>query len=278
MTALYTTVSGREGFYLKQDEKLFWFEDQELIERVWNTLNHLHHSEFEIPSSYRVELKEACSSDCCTMDGKCENCQKPAQLAVLIPVEQSKQKHPFGKQLPDDGAIALDKVLHGQKDEVTEGAEVPERADGYYWVKVKDLKSYWMIAQWIHQRWIITCDTDTYEDKNFEEIGERIERSSVPSESTEDTRQVQKELLELTIKAGRRLMHDFNHLLDEIPDSNVNRKEFEERAIIWRDIFYPDNGPKNYRTELHLTIDQLDSKLSKAKLRLKENGIDYLDL
>lgn len=93
----------------------------------------------------------------------------------------------------------------------------------------------------------------------------------------EDQQQIQKELLELTIKAGRRLMHDFDHLLNELPKSNINKKEYEERAKLWRDIFYADNGPKNYRTELHLIIDRLEIKCSMLEDRLKKYGLNHID-
>lgn len=59
-----------------------------------------------------------------------------------------------------------------------------------------------------------------------------------------DQIEIQKELLELMIKAGRRLMHDFKHMLNEVPKDSMFKVEFEERAKMWEEIFYPDNGPK----------------------------------
>lgn len=89
----------------------------------------------------------------------------------------------------------------------------------------------------------------------------------------EDQVEVLQEMLELSIKAGRRMMHDFNHMLDEIPKNNSFKEEYRERAQIWRSIFYPDNGMKNYRADLHREIEQLEFKLSQAKKKLKEHGL-----
>ncbi len=90
----------------------------------------------------------------------------------------------------------------------------------------------------------------------------------------EDPRLIQKEMLELAIKSGRRLMHDFKHMLNEVPDSSMFKKEFEERGKMWHDIFYPDNGMKNYRSRLHQTIMDLEFELERAKKLLVEKGID----
>lgn len=90
----------------------------------------------------------------------------------------------------------------------------------------------------------------------------------------EDQFEIQKELLELSIKAGRRMMHDYKHMLSEIPANNVNRQEFQQRGKIWESIFYPDNGMKNYRSELHLEIDNLRISLKIAQDLLIKHGID----
>jgi hypothetical protein len=90
----------------------------------------------------------------------------------------------------------------------------------------------------------------------------------------EDIRDIQKETLELVIKAGRRLMHDFDHLLNEVPKGNDQKSMYEQRAKLWRNIFYPDDGPKNYRSTLHQEIMNLEYQLSKAKKLLIEHGID----
>jgi hypothetical protein len=43
---------------------------------------------------------------------------------------------------------------------------------------------------------------------------------------------------------------------------------------VWEDIFYPDHGMKNYRSELHQTMINLDFELERVKRLLKEKGID----
>jgi hypothetical protein len=93
-------------------------------------------------------------------------------------------------------------------------------------------------------------------------------------QKNEDLIKFQKEMLDLMIKAGRRLMHDFDHMLDEIPSDNIFREEYKERAAMWRTIFYPDNGAKNYRSELLQTIMDLESKLDRANNALLKHGID----
>lgn len=90
----------------------------------------------------------------------------------------------------------------------------------------------------------------------------------------EDLFLIQKELLELTIKAGRRLMHDFYHLLSEVPDNNQFKKVYTERAEMWKTIFYSDDGPKNYRARLHLDLDNLEMENNRLKRLLKAHKID----
>ena len=90
----------------------------------------------------------------------------------------------------------------------------------------------------------------------------------------EDQYQIQREMLELAIKAGRRLMHDFNHMLSEVPDDNEWKKEYRERGAHWQSVFYPDDGMKNYRTRLHQEIMNLNHQLARAHKLLIEHGID----
>lgn len=86
---------------------------------------------------------------------------------------------------------------------------------------------------------------------------------------------IQKQMLELSIKSGRRLMHDFQHLLDEVPNDNPSKKLFIERGEIWKSIFYPDNGMKDYLTDMHYRIRNLEIKLSVAQDKLREHGIEF---
>jgi hypothetical protein len=92
-------------------------------------------------------------------------------------------------------------------------------------------------------------------------------------EKNEDIHIAQKELMELTIKAARRVLHDFDHLLNEVQAVEI-RNEFRERARMWKTIFYPDDGNKNYRSKLHYVISELEMKVSAAHKLLKDNNID----
>jgi hypothetical protein len=90
----------------------------------------------------------------------------------------------------------------------------------------------------------------------------------------EEQIKIQSEMLELSIKAGRRLMHDFKHLLNECPEGGFFKEEFKERGEMWEAIFYPDDGMKNYRSRLHQRIMDLEFNLERARKTLKDNGID----
>lgn len=88
----------------------------------------------------------------------------------------------------------------------------------------------------------------------------------------EDQIKILQEMLDLSIKAGRRMYHDYNHMLSEIPNDNMFYEDFKERGKVWHSIFYPDNGMKNYRAELHKDIEQLEWELSQAKKQLAAAG------
>lgn len=96
----------------------------------------------------------------------------------------------------------------------------------------------------------------------------------IQAEGSEDPLVIQTEMLELSIKAGRRLMHDFKHMLNEVPEGSMFKEQFAERGKMWENIFYPDDGMKNYRSRLHQTIMTLEFELERANRLLKENGID----
>lgn len=94
---------------------------------------------------------------------------------------------------------------------------------------------------------------------------------------TEEQIEVLSEMLELSIKAGRRMMHDYKHMLSEIPEDNLFKDDFKERAQTWESIFYPDNGMKNYRAKLHKEIERLQWELDHANKKLKEHGLSQDD-
>jgi len=89
-----------------------------------------------------------------------------------------------------------------------------------------------------------------------------------------DIFEIREQTLELVIKAGRRLMHDFKHLLDEMPNDYKGKQTYRERAEMWEDIFYPDNGPKNYRSSMHLRIMDLERDNARLIKLLEDNGLD----
>lgn len=93
----------------------------------------------------------------------------------------------------------------------------------------------------------------------------------------EDVEILQKDLLELSIKSGRRLLHDFDHLLSELPKDHFFKDDFKERSKIWHSVFYPDNGMKNYLTQMHYDIRFLEIKLRSAEEKLKKHGIDNIN-
>lgn len=108
----------------------------------------------------------------------------------------------------------------------------------------------------------------------FPTVGVILKFRNTPAVSLEEQIKIQTELLELAIKSGRRLMHDYKHLLSELPPDSMFKKEFAARGQMWEDIFYPDKGFKNYRTQLHEEINWLSVKLKVAQDRLKEHGLE----
>lgn len=88
-----------------------------------------------------------------------------------------------------------------------------------------------------------------------------------------------KELLELTIKAGRRCAHDLKHATHEIYRNGDNEmyELFRNRADYWKTVFYPEDGPKNYRAGLHHEISDLEYKVEKLRQQLLDNGIEPCD-
>jgi hypothetical protein len=130
--------------------------------------------------------------------------------------------------------------------------------------------------------WTIRClanpdnllTADVLKEISYQRNKSRTKLNINADPDMEDPSVIQKEMLELSIKAGRRLMHDFKHMLNELPKGAMFKKEFEERGKMWEDIFYPDHGMKNYRSELHQTIRNLEFDLERANRLLKEKGID----
>lgn len=98
------------------------------------------------------------------------------------------------------------------------------------------------------------------------------------------------EMLDLSIKSGRRVTHDFHHCIsmfesaeDQLEKLGVQRpgdgysKMFRQRADMWHDIFYPLNGMKDYRAELYRDISNLKSEIRRLERLCEKHNIDHAD-
>lgn len=86
----------------------------------------------------------------------------------------------------------------------------------------------------------------------------------------------QRELLRLTVRAARRCVHDLEHAASEIPDLQ-QAALFRARASMWRQVFYPAGGPKDYRDDLHREIARLEREVERLRLLCAEHGVDAAD-
>lgn len=87
---------------------------------------------------------------------------------------------------------------------------------------------------------------------------------------------LQGELLELIVKAGRRVTHDLEHAAADIMlcmDRKAASDMWHARSQMWRKIFYPANGAKDYRHRLHSEIFKLEDDVKKLKQQLISAGI-----
>lgn len=82
----------------------------------------------------------------------------------------------------------------------------------------------------------------------------------------------------LLLLAARRCMHDLSHAANDLSmhDQEASRL-YRERVGVWRGVFYPDNGPKNYRHELHLEIHRLEGQVARMRALCIDRGIDPCD-
>ena len=86
----------------------------------------------------------------------------------------------------------------------------------------------------------------------------------------------QRELYELIVKAGRRCAHDLAHCADLIPtelNTDLGSKFFHERAKMWLDVFYMEDG-KNYRHKLHHIINDYENLVDKYRELVKAHNIN----
>jgi hypothetical protein len=92
---------------------------------------------------------------------------------------------------------------------------------------------------------------------------------------------MQRELMRLMIRAGRRCAHDLAHAADEMALPLAQRpdaaKLWADRAQMWAQIFYPVGGPKDYRDELHLQIWRLEQEVVRLRALCKKHGVESGD-
>ncbi len=89
-----------------------------------------------------------------------------------------------------------------------------------------------------------------------------------------EPQEVQKELFELIIKAARRATYDLRHASDCINDLSM-RERMQKRADMWLTIFNPAQGPKDYRTDMHVDLAMLEARLERAVALLDEAGVSH---
>lgn len=95
-------------------------------------------------------------------------------------------------------------------------------------------------------------------------------------------------LLDLSIKAGRRVTHDLGHCVsclgmaeyrlgEEQGKRHSYKDRYKERQEMWKKIFYPLNGMKNYRNQLHNELMDKDVEINRLKQLCIDNNIDPTD-
>jgi hypothetical protein len=98
-----------------------------------------------------------------------------------------------------------------------------------------------------------------------------------PSKDNADILRDTIETLELTIRAARRCAYDLRHCTGMLnmpgrKDPKLNRV-FEERAAYFLKLFQSGNTCKDYRHNLHRTIDELEGKIERLRGILAEHKI-----
>jgi len=86
---------------------------------------------------------------------------------------------------------------------------------------------------------------------------------------------LQKELLELIVKAGRRCAYDLDHAAGMIHGDPYWRNKLGERAKYWLTIFDPADGPKDYQSRLMNRAEMAEYRLEKALALLDKHKIDH---
>ena len=92
-----------------------------------------------------------------------------------------------------------------------------------------------------------------------------------------------REMVTLLMLAGRRCTHDLGHALSDLPrvapdDWRASlHQRLHAKHDYWRAVFYPDDGGKNYRGQLHRQLDEAHSQVARLEALCRANGIDPTD-
>lgn len=83
------------------------------------------------------------------------------------------------------------------------------------------------------------------------------------------------EALELSVRAARRCAYDLKHCVESLDTvDSVTAEVYRDRARAWIALFQSGNSVKDYRHELHRTIDQQETVIEKLRAVLSEHGIE----
>ena len=96
------------------------------------------------------------------------------------------------------------------------------------------------------------------------------------------------QMLDLSIKAGRRVVHDLDHCISDLGMACYMLERegirplktadvYRNRSNMWRSIFYPLKGMKNYRSEMLAEQMRLEDEIRRLKKLCADNGIDPED-
>lgn len=137
---------------------------------------------------------------------------------------------------------------------------------GYPAAQITDGKTYFYIVAHSNHS-VITLSSQIIQEHNaIAAIGEQS--GSVQKELFDELI----ETLELTIRSSRRCAYDLGHA-SELIENKEMQSLFRQRANHYVKFFQSGNSCKDYRHELHRTIDNLEIKVESLRALLKEHNI-----